>query len=142
MTTMKRLLPALACLACLTPPGFALAEEGSSLGRVRSQMNAGTWDGIVLIKARPKTAPAPASGAQSAAASAPALTAVTPPQPSPPAAQGPSVFERMRALLGGEPLSGQPLNDAKHLDSPSQGIALPTASTAARAASGASTPRR
>ena len=159
MEPMKRTLLTMAALLALAAHGPARAEEGTSLGRVRSQMNAGTWDGIVLIKGRPKAAPAPASAASAAAAAASTGTtaataataattaaataaAVAPGQSSPSAAQGPSVFERMRALLGGdEPLSGERLNDAKRLRSPSQGIPLPTAATAARAASAASTPR-
>ncbi len=140
---MKRFLLTLASLLALAAHGSALADGGSpSLGRVRSQMNAGTWGGIVLIEARPKAA---ATAASSAAASAPTLNAAAPVPPSPAAAgaAGPSVFERMRALLGGnEPLSGQRLNDAKHLDSPSQGIALPTASAGAGTASGAATKAR
>lgn len=109
---MKMLVTTLAACALLT----AHAEPGRSLNQVRSEINNGTWAGTTIYKSKPKaeTPEAAASAASGAAAS-----------------------KRSGGLFGlGEPPSGKPMKDATRLDSPTQGIALPTASTADTATKG------
>jgi hypothetical protein len=116
---MKPAFPLFAASAMLAAHGLAMADSGRSLSQVRSEMNSGTWAGITLYKSPPKAEPAAAASA--------------------PAGKASSAGERVGSFLGwGEPLSQQPLSTAKRQDSPSYGTPIPTAATAAGAASDAS----
>lgn len=117
---MKSVLLLLA--AGITLAAQAQTEPPRSLNQARSQINNGTSPGIVIFKSKPKAdTPAAAASAASAAAQAPAPV-------------GNRIVERLNL---GEPPSGRPLTGAKRLDAPDQGIPLPTAATAAAAASAA-----
>jgi hypothetical protein len=122
------ILTLLAAGAALAAHSLVLADSGRSLNQVRTEMNNGTWAGISIWDSRPKAAPPAAAASGSAAAAAQGASA--------PVGAGP----RVGGLLGwGAPPSGQPLSSAKHLDSPTLGIELPTASTGENAASDTAT---
>jgi hypothetical protein len=123
-----------ACLALALPP-LAAADAGPAMGQIRSQMSSGTWRGLTLIESQPKdpaAAPSPAAMAASAAAS-------TTPSTSPSVAASAPAGSKPTALSSlfpawGEPLSRQPMNAGKRVDSASVGIPLPTAATRSSAA--------
>ena len=93
----------------------------------------------------PVASPSPPTPSKAAGISAPAAPIAKVPAAEPaavppaPATSAPSFGDRLRGWLG-EPLSGQSMQEAKRLDSPSIGIPLPTA--AAGAASAPVTPAR
>ena len=116
---MKTQLLILAAAATLATPALAQAQSGGSLNDARSAITKGTAPGIVIIgtKRRP---PEASAASTAAAAAAPAAAAATP------------LAERVGAAVKwGDPPSGQPLNAARRLDSPTLGIALPSARPAA-----------
>ncbi len=95
------------------------AESGGSLYDSRLGVIKGTSPGIVVIGPG-RNSQAPAVAASSASASAAGSTPLA---------------ERTGALLKwGEPPSGQALNAAKRLDSPAQGITLPSSGSASQPA--------
>jgi len=117
------------------------AEPGTSLYDSRLGITKGTSPGIVIIPARnPQT---PAAAASSASAPGAATQATGPKAGAPAAAAGSApVAEGAGApLKWGDPPSGQALNEAKRLDSPTQGIALPTAGSAASQPAGKAPPK-
>jgi hypothetical protein len=133
-------LALLATGLALAAHGFALADPGPSLNQVRSEINSGTWPGITIFKAQPKAEPPPATASAPGGSGAKAQSIEPGKGAAAPARDTPSVAARLGAQIGwGGPLSRQPLNAAKRLDSPSLGIALPTASPGATAASAPST---
>ena len=125
---MKTQLLVLAAAATLATHALSQAPSGGSLNDARSAITKGTAPGIVIIgaKRRPPEASAAASAA-SAGAAAPAPSAA-----APVAAAATPLAERVGAAIKwGDPPSGQPLNAARRLDSPTLGIALPSARPAA-----------
>lgn len=104
----------------LATHALALAQSGGSLNDARNAINKGTSPGIVIIGAKRR---APEASAAAASASAPTQT---------PAAAATPLAERVGAALKlGDPPSGLPLSAARRLDSPSLGIAIPSARPAA-----------
>lgn len=124
---MKPVLLLLAAAASLATLAHAQtpAEAPRSLNQARSEVNHGTSPGIVIFKSKAK---ADGSASAASAASAAAVGAQAP------APVGNRIVERLNL---GEPPSGRPLTGAKRLNAPDQGIPLPTAATAAAAASAA-----
>lgn len=113
--------------AAAATAGTAAKATATPVTAGQAQAQAALPATVAPVAAVPAPAvPAPAAPAQ-AAATTPAATAAAP------TANSPSVAERMRAVLG--PPSGVPMNQATRLDSPDQGIVLPTGTAAA--ASGA-----
>jgi hypothetical protein len=113
--------------------GPLVHAEGSLAERRQALINGNPpgiviWDGGRSAKDAPATAPAPAaagtaggterSGAQASAAA--------------PAAGAKPLTERLGGLFNwAPPPSGRPLNAARRLESPTQGIAVPTQASAA-----------
>jgi hypothetical protein len=109
----------------------AQTEPPRSLNKARSEINNGTSPGIVIFKSKPKAeVPASPASATSTTSTPPAASATA----QVPAPLGNRIVERLNL---GEPPSGQPMSGAKRLNSPDQGIPLPTAATAAAAAASA-----
>jgi 2-oxoglutarate dehydrogenase E2 component (dihydrolipoamide succinyltransferase) len=113
--------------AAAATAGTAAKATATPVTAGQAQAQAALPATVAPVAAVPAPAvPAPAAPAP-AAATTPAATAAAP------TANSPSVAERLRAVLG--PPSGVPMNQATRLDSPDQGIVLPTGTAAA--ASGA-----
>jgi hypothetical protein len=139
---MKPSILLVAASLALIAQGTARADSGKTLNQVRSEMNSGTWRGVVLYESGPAAA-APAASGPAAAAAQPGAAAARSGAPTPaagvPAAAASSAArnsplpgESIASYLGRvAPPSGVPLNSAKRLDLPSQGIELSTASSRA-----------
>jgi len=108
------------------------ADPGSSLQERRLAILNGTAPGIVIIRS---TAKVPAAAASAASAGGGAGQAAGP------AGHATARGADAAPLFLAEPPSGKPLNDARRLDSPTQGIALPVASSAASQAAGKEPPK-
>lgn len=127
---MKTALLILAAGATFAAHMPVQAETGGSLYESRLGVIKGTAPGIVVIGAG-RSSPAAAASSASGAAAATQTTAQKAGAPAP-AASAVSLAERAGAVLKwGDPPSGQALNSAKRLDSPTQGIVLPSAGSAA-----------
>jgi len=139
---MKNAILTLAAGSALAMHTLVLAAEpGRSLQERRLEVLNGTAPGIVLFGSkRPPQAPAAAASSASAAGTArPAALAqgeISASGAKPAAPASPAV-----PLFWAEPPSGKALNDARRLDSPTQGIALPVAGGAASQAAGKEPPK-
>ncbi len=127
---MKTALFILAAGATLGAHMLVQAETGGSLYESRLGIIKGTSPGIVIIGAG-RSSPAAAAASAASGAAAIQTTALKAGAPAPAASAVP-LAERAGALLKwGDPPSGQALNSAKRLDSPTQGIVLPSAGSSA-----------
>jgi len=149
---MKTAFLILAAASTLATYPLVRAQSSGSLYDSRLGVIKGTSPGIVIFdsKRSPQPPAAAASSAPAAAASSASAAAGGASQPAArkadtPVAAAPTapLAERAGALLRawGDPPSGQPLNAAKRLDSPTQGITLPSASRAASQADGKAPPK-
>lgn len=112
------------------------AEPGSSLQERRLAILNGTAPGIVIIGGGRQSKAAAAADAAASAGGAAAPAAVREGGLAARAAETPGPAQPAAPPPWAEPPSGKPLNDARRLDSPTQGISLPVASSAASQAAG------
>jgi hypothetical protein len=123
------------------------AEPTGSLYESRQGVIKGTSPGIVIIPARnPQPTAAGASSASAAATGAAtgAATQSTAPKAgasAPAAGSAPAAQSAGAAIKWGEPPTGQPLSEARKLDSPTVGIPIPIGGTAASQPAGKSPPK-
>ncbi len=115
--------------------GIADAAAQGTLAERRLAITKGTAPGKVLLELKRSE---PAADAASAAASAalPTAAAPAPGKPATAPAAGAGAPRRSGGLFSAlPPPSGRPLQAARKLDAPDQGIALPTARPASAASS-------
>lgn len=137
---MKTAILILAGGAALAAHLSVSAQSGGSLYDSRQGVIKGTSPGIVIIPARnPQSA--------AAAASTPAAAAATPttgPKAGASAAaagSAPTAHSAGAPFKWGEPPTGQPLSEARKLDSPTVGIPIPVGGSAASQPAGKSPPK-
>jgi hypothetical protein len=101
----------------------------------------GTSPGIVVIPARPPQAPAAAASSASAAGAASQATGAKAGASAAAAGSAPAAQSAAAPFTWGAPPTGQPLNEARKLDSPTVGIPIPVGGGAASQPAGKSPPK-
>lgn len=101
----------------------------------------GTSPGIVVIPARTPQAPAAAASSASAAGAATQATGAKAGASAATAGSAPTAQSAGAPFKWGDPPTGQPLNEARKLDSPTVGIPIPISGGAASQPAGKSPPK-
>lgn len=121
-------------IASLAMASTPLVQAEGTLAERRQALNNGTAPGIVIWDGGRSAKEAPAAVPAAAATGSTGATEKASPQgaAAAPATASKPLSERLGGLFNRVPApSGQPLNAARRLDSPTQGIAVPTQASAA-----------
>jgi len=139
---MKTALLILAAGAAFAAHLSIRAQTGGSLYDSRQGVIKGTSPGIVVIPAR-NAQTAASAAAPSASAAGPATQATGPKAGASTAAAGsaPTAQSAGAPFRWGDPPTGQPLSEARKLDSPTVGIPIPVGGSAASQPAGKSPPK-